>query len=63
MNLLCILTTWVAMNTYGDPLHQSFLYQQCPPGVIMFDLNTFPPWARLDLGLDQCGNTTRSTLT
>jgi len=30
MNLICILTTWVAMNTYG---------------VAMFSLSTYPEWA------------------
>merc|ERR1719192_366074 len=33
MNIICIGTTWVAMNTYG---------------VAMFSLDSFPPWARID---------------
>jgi len=35
MNIICIATTWVAMNTYG---------------VAMFSLDSYPPWARIDNG-------------
>merc|ERR1712061_523993 len=42
MNIICIATTWVAMNTYG---------------VAMFSLDSFPPWARIDSGALCAANT------